>query len=367
MMEGFFKVPRRCRRGATRKSLPASGGMCDRDLDALFGGAPEAIRKLVPRMKSDGKRSIGLFRPWAWWLEITRGCNLCCGFCATRLFPRGEFSFMSEDTWRQAIEVIRSVSPVCRVEVGNAGEPTLNPRILDFMSIARDMCPTLQLMIYTNGTTLTDGRITYRDLFEAGLNMVFVDMYAPLEVHRDLAGSSGYDWFEQNRRPEGSINIFQYQGDPDVHAIMLCPNPGDWPRRKVKRGAFSTFFNHLDWEVASKHGLVPVVDPPSRRCDLPSKYPNVYWDGAYSFCCFDFMREVAGTLGNVSGGRDGFFRYWLGEYMQNVRRLLHRKDRRGHSMCSRCAFTSVRGDIPRWPPELLNHCWTGDEWRELNT
>lgn len=326
---------------------------------------PQVWSDIVPKMRADKKRSIGPLRPWAWWTEVTRGCNLRCGFCATRLFERGQFSYMTMETWKQMIEIVAIVCPLVRLEIGNAGEPTLNEKLPEFFRYARERCPTIQLMIFTNGTTLLDGRTSYEQLFEAGLNCVFVDMYAPLEKHAALAEKSGYRWFTQENKPEGAPNVFEYQNDPDFHCIMLCPNPGDWPKRKVSRGAFSTFFNHLDWKAAEKYGLKPIVEPPKRNCDLPSKYPVSYWDGAYTFCCFDFMREVAGTLGNVSDGVDGFFRYWFGEYMQASRRLLYEKNRAAHSMCSKCAFTSIRGDIQRWPVQLLDHWWDGTEWHDL--
>ena len=335
--------------------------------EIAFNGenVPETVRLQYSRMCKDKKKSIGQFRPWAWWVEITRGCNLRCGFCATRLFPVGEYHYMTETTWRQTLDIIKKVNPIIRLEIGNAGEPTLNPRLLDFLSIARQECPEAQLLIFTNGTTLIDGRVTYADLFNAGLNMIFVDMYSPREKHIALAEASGYYFEEQNAKPKKSINVFQYQADPNIHAILLAEHPGNWPRKKVSRGAFSTFFNNLDWPAAKQYHLYPVITPSQRRCDLPSKFVNVYWDGAYAFCCFDFMREIAGKLGNVSEGTDGFFSFWFGKYMQDVRRRLRMKDRQSHPMCSRCSFRSIRCDIPYWPEKFLDYYWTETEWKKL--
>jgi hypothetical protein len=273
---------------------------------------------------------------------------------------------MSMDTWASLINIVRIVSPLCRLELGMAGEPTLHPRLLDMFRYARKECPSLQLMMYTNGTTIISGKVTYRELFNAGLNMVFVDMYSPGKKHMELAEASGYIWFEQGKRPENIPNIFTYHNNPDLHLIQLSRQPGDWTKRKVSSGKFSTYFNHLDWPAAEPYGLSPVVKPPARRCDLPSKFPSVCWDGSWSFCCFDFMREVAGTLGNVSEGVNGFFRFWIGKYIQDVRRKLYLKDRAGHTMCSRCAFTSIRCDIPWWPPELLDNWWDGNQWESFN-
>lgn len=333
-------------------------------IDRLFNdeSTPDAFRGLLPKITSDRRLSIGRLRPWAWWVEAVRGCNLACGFCAVRLFPKNELNFMSMGIWKALIGIIKVVSPLCRLEFGMAGEPTLHPDLPAMLRHARLEIPSIQMMMYTNGTTLMSGDVTYQELFAAGLNMAFVDMYHPRDRHIELAKESGFQWFEQANKPKDALNIFAYQNDPGIHVIQLSEHPGNWPGRKVASGKFSTYFNHLDWKAAAKYGLKPVVKPPSRRCDFPTKFPSVCWDGSWSFCCFDFMREAAGTLGNVSEGIDGFFRFWLGEYMQDVRRRLYLKDRASHPMCSRCAFTSIRCDIPWWPPGLLDHWWNGTEW-----
>lgn len=337
-------------------------------IDRLFNSTstPDEYRELLPGIKKDKRKSLGRIKPWAWWAEVTRGCNLRCSFCAVRLFPNGELNFMSMDTWESLIGIISIVSPMCRLELGMAGEPTLNPNLLGMFRLARERCPGIQLMMYTNGTTLMDGRTTYQDLFGAGLNMIFMDTYHPRERHIELARESGFTWFEQGNRPGDIPNIFSYLGDRSTHLIQLSDHPGNWPKRKVSGGRFSTYFNHLDWAAAASYGLRPVTNPPKRRCDLPSKFPSVCWDGSWSFCCFDFMREVAGTLGNVSEGVGSFFRFWFGRYMQDVRRRLYLKDRASHHMCSRCAFTSIRCDIPWWPPGLLNDWYDGVGWKRFD-
>jgi hypothetical protein len=130
-------------------------------------------------------------------------------------------------------------------------------------------------------------------------------------------------------------------------------------------GRISNFFNNLDWTIAEKYGLKFVTNSPQRCCDQSAKYPNICWDEAYTFCCFDFMREVAGTIGNINEGIDEFFRYWLGQYMQDCRHKLHQKNRAEHDMCKRCSFDSGRGDIRVWHESLLNDYWNGKEWISL--
>lgn len=328
----------------------------------LNGGPSLEMKSKIMTIGKNKKKPLGKFNPWAWWGEITRGCNLRCGFCATRLFPQGKYEFMSIDAWTKMINIIKEVSPNTRLEIGNAGEPTLNPNIYKMLSIAKEICPTIQLMIYTNGTTLINRETTYKRLFDAGLNMIQVNMYAPEKEHIRLADDSGYFYYLQADKPKDFPGIFTYQKDTNFKAIRLEYNPGNWISRKRNSGKMSTFFNNLDWEEAKKHGIYPVSRPPERRCDLPFKYVNVYFDGSYTFCCFDFMRNVAGKLGNVSDGADGFFEFWFGEYMQDVRKKVYNKKRISHEYCSSCAFTSIRCDIGYWDDSVLNEYWNGESW-----
>ena len=318
------------------------------------------LKKAIESLGKNKNRPLGKFSPWAWWGEITRGCNLRCWHCATRLFPRNKFKHMKKRTWKNMIHLIKEVSPRTRLEIANAGEPTLHPNILNMLDYARRKCPSIQLMIYTNGTTLINGDITYNELFKAGLNMIQVNMYAPERDHIKLAKESGYFYYTETTKPKTFPGLFTYNKDQKFHAISLCKNPTNWLSKKKKQRNISTFMNHLDWKAANKHGVYPVTKAPNRRCDLPFKFIPTFYDGAYSFCCFDFMREMAGKLGNVNDGVEGFFKFWLGEYMQDTREKLLRKDRNSHKYCSTCKFTSVRCDIPYWKEGMTSMSWNGE-------
>ena len=331
----------------------------------LQGNPSKVTTEVIETLYKNKKKPLGKLNPWAWWVEITRGCNLACPFCATRLLPKNQFSFMKKDTWVALLKVIQEVTPYSRLEFGNAGEPTLHPNFLEYLSIAKEICPNLQILTYTNGTQLINKKLTYKKLFDAGLNMIFVDMYSPFKIHKRLAEKSGYDWYYQDEKPKEAPNIFTYQNNPDIHVIMLANNPYNWSKRKIGRGSLQTFFNDLDWEEAKKIGMSPVIKAPDRRCDLPCKFININYDGTFIFCCFDYMRHTINEFGNIKNGLEDFFKYWLGEYMQSTRKKLYNKDRNSHKYCSLCKFTSIRCDIPYWKEDRLNESWDGKKWNFL--
>tara|TARA_Y100000310_G_scaffold302947_1_gene340823 strand:- start:1174 stop:2214 length:1041 start_codon:yes stop_codon:yes gene_type:complete len=333
-------------------------------LSMLTGNtANSELRQQVLRINQNYKKPLSKFNPWAFWVEIVRGCNLTCWHCPTRLFPRNEYNYMTKDTWLSLASLAKELSPFNRLEFGNAGEPTLHPELLEYLSLLKEISPHTQTQLITNGTTLINKTVSYKELFDAGLNIAYVDMYAPLEKHIALAKESGYLFYEKDNDPGNMPKAWTYHNDPDLKVIILVKNPSEWAKTRINLGLLHTFLNKLDWVEASKHGMSPVETPPTRRCDIPSKFVSVYYDGSYAFCCNDFFQQIGTKLGNVSDGVDGFMRFWLGKYMQKARLQLHNKDRKGQEYCSQCRATTIRGDIDWWEPELLEQYWAGSEWR----
>lgn len=316
---------------------------------------------------TNSKKPLGKFHPWAYWVELVRGCNLSCWHCATRLLPRGEYHYMTRANWISFLRIVQEATPYNRIEFANAGEPSLHPNLIEFITLAREIVPHTQIQLITNGTTLISGAVKYKELFDAGLNSAYVDMYAPLEKHIKLASESGYPFYEKDKCLKDMPNAYTYLDNPDLKIIFLVNNPGNWTQQRYSTGKLHTYLNKLDWQVANKHGVYPVVNPPARRCDQPFKFVSLFYDGSYSFCCNDFLQQVGTKLGNVADGIEGFLKYWLGPYMQYTRKLLYNKDRKSHELCSKCSYITSRCDIPWWEPELLEQYWTGNEWRDTNT
>jgi len=327
------------------------------------GPSSAEMRAALESIGMNPKRPLGKINPWAWCVEPVRGCNLRCVFCVTRLFKPREYSCMSMDSWHSLLSLMAVVTPYGRISMANSGEPTLHPDFLELMRDARRTAPHVQLLLYTNGTTLVSGKLTYRAMFEAGLNCVFTDMYAPYAVHKKLAVESGYEWYREGQKPDSIVNVFEYRDDPNRHTIRLAENPYSWAKMKMARGGFQTYLNNLDWPAARLFGITPVESPPRRRCDQPSKHLFVNYDGKYNFCCFNAMNE-AGVYGNVAEGVEGFMKHWLGQYLQDARQKLVNKDRAAHELCRKCSFVSIRGDIPYWKAGT-DQFWDGSAWKAL--
>jgi len=310
------------------------------------------------------EKPYGSHSPYAWVIELVHGCNLRCGHCSCRLLPLNEYQYMTEDVWRHAWSVMNAVSPSIRADICLAGEPTLHPSIVPFLEIARGLAPKSQIQITTNGTMLLKGAVLYKDLLDAGANIIYTDMYGPKNEFKRLAAESGYPFYEYYSKPDKAPSPWTYYG-PHLKLIVLQEQPDNWPKSRFKAGLLGTWYNHLDWDAAKKYGLFPVTNPPARRCNQPFIYVPVHVSGSYLLCCQDNWGETAGKFGSVLDGIDGFRAYWYGMELQMIRRRLRAKNRRLTSYCSRCSITFSRCDYKHWTDADVSRWWDGAAWQSL--
>lgn len=310
-------------------------------------------------------KPLGSTSPWAWAIEPVHGCNLKCGHCSCRLLEYGKYHFMVKDIWIKIWEIIQNYTPTCRVDLCLAGEPTLHPNLVYFLKIARKISPLSQIQITTNGTKLYKGEITYKDLLEAGANIIYTDMYGVKEKFFKLAKQSKYNYYEYYNKPEKALSPWTYYG-PDLKLIVLQEQPDNWPKSRYRAGLLGTWYNHLDWEAARKYGLKKVEEPLNRRCNQPFIYVPVDAYGDYLLCCQDNWHETAGLFGNIKNGIEGFKKYWYSKEMQIIRSRLREKNRKDTSYCSRCCITFSRCDFKHWLDKEVSKYFNGKDWKKTD-
>jgi len=275
---------------------------------------------------------------------------------------------MDRVTWVALWKIISVVSPTRRADLAFGGEPTLHPDLPEFLTIARKISPLSQIQITTNGTQIRNGKLTYRQLLQAGANVVYTDMYGSQEKYIELAKASGCPFYEYYDAPDGAPSPWNYHG-PGLKLIVLQEQPENWPKSRFRAGLLGTWFNHLDWEKAARFGLKPVTEPLTRRCNQPFLYVNVDSRGRYLVCCQDNTGESAQEdFGSVHDGVSGFKAFWYSKRMQEIRLRLREKDRAGASdYCRRCNVTFSRCDFRHWKDEEVGIYWDGMAWRKVST
>jgi hypothetical protein len=319
----------------------------------------ETIKKIKP---------LGSTSPWVWVIEPHFGCNLKCGHCCSELISKKKFQSMSFKTWCSLFEVLNAVSPTVRMDIcGIVGEPTLNPKLTEWLPKARELAPQVQIQITTNGTMLRQGRVKYKDLLDAGANIIYTDQYGTHGEFEKLASESGYPFYQYYDPPAGAWSPWTYYG-PHLKMIVLMDHPGNWPKSRFKAGLLGNWYGNLNWEKGKRFGMFPLKKPLIRRCNQPFLYVNVAANGSYLLCCQDGMHITDGMFGNVSDGIEGFHNFWYGKKMQVIRRRLRNKDRAGTKFaCAKCNITFSRCDFKHWKPEQLNTYWDGKKWKDFDT
>lgn len=311
-------------------------------------------------------RPLGITSPIVWSIEPAFGCNLACAHCCADLIPKNKNNLMTEDVWRATFSIINEVSPFVRVDLcGFVGEPTLNNHLLDFLPIARELAPNVQIQITTNGTKLLTGKYKMKDLLDAGANILYVDQYGDHKKYQKFAEESGYPYYEYYNAPENAPSPWRYWG-PDQKMIVLMEEPSTWPQSRLKAGLLGNWYGNMNWErgEAQKYfKMTPLVESLVRRCNQPFQFVTVASNGSYLLCCQDGLQITNGKFGNVLEGVEGFKRFWYGEEMQTVRRRLFYKNRKDTEYaCKKCNVTFSRCDYRHWGIEEISKFYDGNNW-----
>jgi organic radical activating enzyme len=304
--------------------------------------------------------------PQVWSINLVYGCNLRCGHCCRALDTDYNYQYMSKESWINTFKLIKEISPQCRVDICVTGEPTLHPNIVEFLKIAKEISPDSQIQITTNGTQLITGKVNYKELLEAGANIVYTDMYSPHEEHEKLAEESGYEYYTYYDKTKKMKSPWTYYGDNDLKMIILQEQPDNWPKSRFKAGLLGTWYNNLDWEKGEKYNMFPVIEAPHRRCNQPFLYVTINHTGEYQLCCQDGMAETAGWFGSVNeGGVEGFKNFWFGKRLMTIRRNLRNKERKLNDACSRCNITFSRCDYIHWTDNQMEVYYEGKIWKQI--
>lgn len=317
-------------------------------------------------------KPLGSSSPIVWVVEPAFGCNLKCKHCCADLIPKKDNNTMTEEVWRSTFSILNEVSPFVRVDIcGVVGEPTLNKHLLDFLPIARELAPNVQIQITTNGTRIRSGEYKMKDLLDAGANILYIDQYGNHERFEELAKESGYPYYQyydgniKEEKEKGEVPTpWRYWG-PDQKFICLMEEPSTWPDSRKKAGLLGNWYGNMNWERAIEFNMKPLLSPLTRRCNQPFDFVTVSSSGDYLLCCQDGLQVTRGKFGNVLDGVEGFKKFWYGEEMQRIRRRLRYKNRADTDYaCKKCNVTFSRCDYKKWDIEEIEKYYDG-EWKIL--
>jgi len=237
-------------------------------------------------------------KPYTVKIELTRGCNRRCPFCALPYMPwaNEEYRFMEVSTFTKAITDAGKWIGKFRLELAERGEPSLHPNLVALLMIARKFAPRCQIMITTNAVGLKNGEEQYRQfissLFDAGLNIAYIDGY----------DDATYDKLQRifpfaEKMYEDGVHPYQYHSPTFKQIILVGGHHGE---KNIIR-QFHNMAGTLPVDKVRKLGYeimeLPDGKPLEKMCVRPFRETVIHYDGTVTICCNDWY-EVS-SLGNV--------------------------------------------------------------------
>ena len=267
----------------------------------------------------------GLQKPWNCQIELVRGCNLRCDFCAIHTVP-SEKIFMNNMTYMSALTNLSVFDPI-RLEFAMRGEPTLHPDFIQMTGVARHFLRKSQITLTTNGIKLTkDLAIKW---FQHGGNVIVIDCYNNTfdKYMEKYEGLPLYDFHK------GDFNPW-HRHDVKTKAIVLVEDIGKVDVKKAQRVILNQAGN-VDWARVKKYGLEPLEEPLNKKCVHPFREIAVFVDGSVSLCCRDWSQEA--VLFNINKA-DLQHEWFHNEKWEYARQCLYTRDRGAINICRRCDF-----------------------------
>ena len=199
---------------------------------------------------------------------------------------------MDVDLSRKVAADLKDAGYLGRVSFSGFGEPVLNKQFSEHIRAFREALPDNIIETNTNGDKLTPDRV--RQLFEAGLSALYINMYDGPEqepVFRKLVEDAGLSEGQWRLRPH-------WVGPAEDFGLTLNNRSGVLKNEEL--------------------GIGPLDEALKSRCHYPFYKLLIDWDGRALFCSNDWGREI--VVGDVTTThvRD----VWLSDKMFEVRRYL---------------------------------------------
>jgi radical SAM protein with 4Fe4S-binding SPASM domain len=258
-------------------------------------------------------------------IELVRGCNRHCSFCAIGVVPK-KFEIMSMETLAAIAEKVSCFDPI-RIEFAMRGEPFIaGDRVIgESVSILRALCKGSSISLSTNGDILFKGNYqkSITSFFSSGGNILIVNNYdAGLREKRLLLLNEGTA-VPVLKFPESGFSPWT-RCKPNTRVIVLMECIEDNQSKLTRK-------------LTNQGGNVgKVLDKPlNKKCVHPFRELVFFVDGSIPMCCRDWKEEcLLGNINNFETIHDA----WENTKFRELREALIKGDRTRNVVCKKCNY-----------------------------
>lgn len=272
--------------------------------------------------------------------ETTSYCNRTCSFCPNSFIDRlSEKLTMPEATWQAILDGLREVQYSSTIVWSRYSEPLSERRILERIRQGREAAPRARICINSNGDYLDADYL--RDLEEAGLDRLWIDIYFPDDEVYDLEAAAKYH--------------AKFLQRIDRRGKMISTWPEIVHQIDSQRMEIVTHVRNMAamkaMDLSDRGGLIQIARQTVREapCYAPYKHLVIDWDGSIVICCqlrSDSPAHQPGVVGKIGAEGIGLVEAYV--RLAGWRRSLRTYGRKS-GPCATCNVSEYRSTpLARW-------------------
>jgi radical SAM protein with 4Fe4S-binding SPASM domain len=290
-------------------------------------------------------RTIALDFPKSILIET---CNICqgkCIFCPYSNIRKGnDIYFLEKDIIERLLYEIKKYY-VERISLFNNNEPLLDNRIYEIIRTTRNILPSVEITLSTNGILLKEE--TVKKLYLAGLSALYISI--PTLIDKDYKTIMGYNI---NHILEVIRNLHNSKYTKIIKIAIpkaLSFNPDEFKKEFTEKG-----IEICPWEIEyitnwklnlSEMRQYFAMNKTTVSCDRPMDQAVITSNGNMLLCCRDWHEEI--ILGNIKS--DTIYNIWHNNKTKAIQKSISKQEYNKISLCRKCSMAKVNlsFDTPR--------------------
>lgn len=333
----------------------------------------KSVAKVQPRIHSANKSPlenlVPLPVPISAHIDISSVCNYKCSFCfqadlAGMKAVGLKRGFMPINLFKKICDELNEFpEPIKKIKIGNHGEPTMHPEVIEAVSYARSKGNADIVEMFTNGSKLEP--MLNQGLVEGGLQRINISLEGLSdERYLQVAGvrqnfqeiiEGVRDLYAKKQAAKSDLKIYVKIAD-HAHALRNDSKEVFVLSESERKFFFETFQSHCDeifiekvvpqWSETQLEKQNSVeetgmygqkINAWKEACPFIYMYLHFNCDGTVSPCTLDWPRKV--VVGNVN--THTVRQIWEGDALRQLQIAMLQGQRRCIDFCKGCSAPMV--------------------------